>query len=257
MKEEKMATKESKRNIIYVDGSASPTGGGYGVYSEDLGITIRGFIPKEHDPFRAEQVAACIAIEYVIENNIQNAVILTDNIGIPIEEDIKSVCSKKQITITWIPREINGNADALARDGRLQRESWVTSDNLNHIINDIPKSIKDPVKTLKKSIVVKSVDRMADIFAKIQESTIDTKWNLLLAIATTDREIEYINLLRGTTKKRTKGPLGKKDQFVRLTELVLASVPRNKIPGRDHIHNGIKCLGLCDLGQMIHRVAKA
>lgn len=111
-----------KRRIIYVDASTINQESKISVYDTGNNLThVLDLIDITNNNI-AEKYAVLNAILYIVKSNIKNAHILTDNLAASQDKYIAELLKDENISISWIPREINIIADKIAKLDATQKE---------------------------------------------------------------------------------------------------------------------------------------
>jgi ribonuclease HI len=104
-----------ERRIIYTDATIIEQV--YRIAMYDTGNNATHIVNLKDTPniTEAELQGVLYAVLYIVENNIKNAHILTDNQSVTNNKSMQTLCSKVKCTSSWIPREINTIADKIAK----------------------------------------------------------------------------------------------------------------------------------------------
>ena len=111
-----------KRRIIYVDASTVNQESKVSIYDTGINLTHTLNLIDITNNNIAEKYAVINAILYIIKRDIQNAHILTDNLAASQDKKIIELIKDENITISWIPREINVVADKITKLDATQKE---------------------------------------------------------------------------------------------------------------------------------------
>jgi hypothetical protein len=100
-----MATK--KRRILYVDATIQDDITKISLYDIQNNLTNILELYDITKSIDAEQYAIIYAILYIVKNDYDRCHILCDNLNATQNKNILELAKSKNITISWIPREIN------------------------------------------------------------------------------------------------------------------------------------------------------
>jgi hypothetical protein len=108
-----MATQ--KRRILYVDASVQDDIAKISLYDIENNLTNILELKEITNSNEAEKYAIVYAILYVVKNNYKRCHILCDNIQATQQKKILELAKQQNITLSWIPREINVIADKITK----------------------------------------------------------------------------------------------------------------------------------------------
>lgn len=121
--------KPKVKDIIHFDASICNGVCGIGVWDLKRQVKVyKSYAIDKQCSYTGEIMALLTAMEYAWENKISNPILLTDNSTLA-EQGIPKRFTKKFGTarLHWIPRELNEEADALSKEGRLVSTIPLTS----------------------------------------------------------------------------------------------------------------------------------
>ena len=152
------------RKLIYVDASRVQDSNGtvykIGLYDKSNNVSL-GLRLKEEEVSNvagAEKIAILYAFLYIIQKDIQNAHILSDNQPAVSDSKFQLLLKHYSISVSWIPREANMVADRLTKLDIAYKQEDV---NLIHMLNDLIEQKIDFSKAIEsdESIEIKKLQK--------------------------------------------------------------------------------------------------
>ena len=194
------------------------------MFNGDLGIGIYDITNKikkctggnigEQCSYKAEQMALKYVLEYAHEAGFKNIALFTDNIDLIRKDVIKKYIKEynfEEVHFTWIPRELNTEADKQAKKGQEQNRTNGTN-GISGIsgINGRPANQSTLENTEKRSL---------KIFEKYSTAQ---KIRMLKNLSTKGSEQEFIRMLETQTKDNYKFNVSKLNvKFIRMAKTLL------------------------------------
>jgi ribonuclease HI len=208
--------KNNERKIIYSDASTSKEFGyKIGLYDPAKNKTKTLEIEEGTDTNIAEQYGVIYAILYCVKHNYKKAYILTDNKSAVENAQLIKLANEANCTISWIPREINEEADKISKSKPNQKmKDWYLLDYLFklHVKSSIlitnEKEDTTSIKITKEAIS----DNDLNILKKVVKKTTDNEWPPLGQVGKElkDKEFDY---------KKYNSTLGKLFESIEIFEL--------------------------------------
>jgi len=118
---------EKTRRIIYVDASGQENNTKFkiSIFDPDRKLTHTLKLAECANNSEAERYAIFYALFYIKKYNYKNTHILCDNISAVNDKYIQKTSKELEITISWIPREINLVADKISKsEPTLKERDW-------------------------------------------------------------------------------------------------------------------------------------
>ncbi len=110
------------RRIIYVDASTTDGESKISLYDTKNNLThILDLVDVSNNNV-AEMYAVLYAVLYIIKNNHKDCHILSDNFGCANNKIVCEFIRENNMSISWIPREINAIADKITKLEATQKE---------------------------------------------------------------------------------------------------------------------------------------
>lgn len=114
-----------KRRIIYVDASTANEESKISLYDTGNNATYILDLVDIKSNNIAEMYAVLYAISYVIKNDLKQCHILCDNLAAAQSNKLQDLAKDNNISVSWIPREINVVADKITKlDATQKDKEW-------------------------------------------------------------------------------------------------------------------------------------
>jgi len=199
-----------KYTKISFDASIMPNGNlGIGMY--DITNKIKknkGGKISSHNSLIGEQEALRFTLDYAHNLGVKNLLLFTDNIALArkgVTDDYLENYSFEEVHLTWIPRELNSEADIQSKKGQ----------SIN-LLNMTQKAANETKKSVKRK------NGLA-LFTKYNYAQ---KVNILSSLANKDdhNEMNFIYMLKKGTKEHYEWQITNKNLiFVRMAKTILMS----------------------------------
>ena len=199
-----------KYTKISFDASIMPNGDlGIGIY--DITNKIKkhkGGKISSHNSLIGEQEALKFTLKYAHDLDVKNLLLFTDNIELArrgVTDEYLENYSFEEVNLTWIPRELNIEADIQSKKGQ--------SMNLININSEVANETKKRVKRKNG-------------FALFSKYNYEQKVNILASLANKNdyNEMNLIDMLKKGTKEDYRWQITNKNlPFVKMAKTILVS----------------------------------
>ena len=208
-------------NFITFDASLKLGKVGIGIY-DNITKTSHNFITEcENNSLLGEKIALGCAIMYAAKKNRKKVHLFTDNLGLAqsgIPPQFKSIVKDLELTLTWIPRELNKEADLASKNAFFPHIK-------NPSLNQLKQLSKVETKVFKKTKVKQTNIPVAlPVFKNIKKQQ---KINMLNALATQKHEHEIIRLCTDGTKKHYN--IGMSNSTINFIKIIRSVLCENEL----------------------------